>query len=230
MHKAHEQRGVLAAGRVAQGKAHEEAIQLGFRQREGALNFDGVLCSNDEEGIRQAIRLAAEAHLTLLHAFEQRGLRARRGAVELVAQKHGGENRALFKHEFRFAGVIQARAGDVARQQVGRTLYAREIAAQQARHRTGEHRLAGAGHILQKHVTTCKQRADEQTAFVFLADHDSGRIFKQGSSELRYGRDVDHAGILLCYRRCDEAAPGSNRLSHNYFHFSTAMGKCQYFR
>ena len=47
-------------------------------------------------------------------------------------------------------------------QQVGRELDALEGAAERARQRLGQHRLADAGHVLDEHVALAEQRDQQQ--------------------------------------------------------------------
>ena len=70
-----------------------EAVELRFRQRIGALLLDRVLRGQHEERLGQRMPRAADGHLLLLHRLEQRGLRLRRRAVDLVGQDHVGEDR-----------------------------------------------------------------------------------------------------------------------------------------
>jgi len=66
-------------------------------------------------------------HLKLLHGFQQRRLRARRGAVDFVGQNNLGENRAGPEFEFRTLLIKDQRAGDIGRQQVGSKLNTAEF-------------------------------------------------------------------------------------------------------
>jgi hypothetical protein len=64
----------------------------------------------------------------LLHRLEQRRLRLRRRAVDLIRQDHMREDRAAHELEDATAGRVilleQLRPGDVGRHQVRRELYA----------------------------------------------------------------------------------------------------------
>ena len=71
---------------VAEAEAEHEPIELRLRQRESALVLDRVLRRDDEERRRHRIRDAVDRRLALLHALEQRGLRLRRRAVDLVGE------------------------------------------------------------------------------------------------------------------------------------------------
>ena len=83
-----------AAVQIAQAQLEQEAVELGLGQRERALVLDRVLRRQHHEGAGQGRVDAVHRHLALAHALQQRGLRARRGAVDLVGQQDVGEGRA----------------------------------------------------------------------------------------------------------------------------------------
>ena len=58
-----------------------------------------VLGRDDHEGRFQPMRVPVERDLAVVHGFEQRALRARGSAVDLVSQDHIGEERAWAKDE-----------------------------------------------------------------------------------------------------------------------------------
>ena len=107
-------------------KSQEEAVELRFWQRESALKLDGILRRDQQEWTREAHGLAIDRHLSLLHRLQQRRLRARRRAVHLIRQHDIGEERPLAKLELADFLVVEAQAGDIAGQQIGGTLDARE--------------------------------------------------------------------------------------------------------
>ena len=72
----------------------EEAVELGLRQLEDVSVLIRVLRRDDEERVGQAVGLALDRHLPLLHRLEERGLRPRRRAVDLVREQHVGEDDA----------------------------------------------------------------------------------------------------------------------------------------
>ena len=79
--------------RVAERRAHQEAVELGLGQAVRALLLHRVLGGDDDERARHVVADAVDGDVALLHHLEQRGLRLRRGPVDLVGQ-HDVENTA----------------------------------------------------------------------------------------------------------------------------------------
>jgi hypothetical protein len=90
---------------VARGQAdvqlEQEAVELRLGQRVGALVLDRVLRRADDERVGQQPGRAVDRHLPLLHRLEQRRLRLRRRAVDLVGEQQVGEDRARAEGELR---------------------------------------------------------------------------------------------------------------------------------
>ena len=113
---------------------------------------------------------ALDRDLPLLHRLEQRRLGPRRRPVDLVDEQDVREDRP--GHEPQPLGLEDARAGDVAREQVRRALDAGRPQVEGARDRAGEERLAGPGHVLDEDVAVGEQR-DEHVA-ERIVDADDG--------------------------------------------------------
>ena len=175
--------------RIADRQPQQEAVELRLRQREGALELDGILRREHQERSRQRPRLTFQAHLALLHALQHGRLRARRGAVDLVGQDDLREDRAGPKLEFLVALVEERHPGDVAGQQVGRELDAAERAVERPRHGPGQHGLADARHVLDQHVPLAQQRHQQQVDDVALADDHPPNIVPR---PLRHRADRPH--------------------------------------
>jgi hypothetical protein len=79
-------------------------------------------------GSRHPVGLAGDRHLPLLHHLEQRALHLGRRAVDLVGEQQVGEHRAERGGEVAGLLVVDARADQVGRHQVGRELDALERA------------------------------------------------------------------------------------------------------
>ena len=130
----------------------QEAVELGFGQRVGALLFDRVLGRDHHEVLAQIEALAVDRDLALLHGFQQGRLRLGRGAVDFVGQQEVGEDRALHQRE----GVVLEReeigAEQVTGQQVRRELDAPELEADARREALREKRLGRARHAFEQDV------------------------------------------------------------------------------
>ena len=135
------------------------------------------------------MRLAGRGHGVLLHGLQQRGLRLRRRAVDLVGQHHVREDRPA--HEGEAAptrGVIllqQLGAGDVARHQVGRELHAREAELERFRHGVHEQRLRQPGHADQQRVPAGEHGGEQVVHDGVLADDTAADLRHQGASRLQ---------------------------------------------
>jgi hypothetical protein len=133
----------------------QEAVELRLGQRVRALHLDRVLGGGHEEGLLELEALAEGRDLALLHGLEQRRLRARRGAVDLVGQDHVAEDRPAVEHEAPPAALVllqDPRPGDVGRHQVGRELDAAEHQVERVGRALDERGLAQARRALEQHV------------------------------------------------------------------------------
>ena len=155
--------------RVADADAHHEAIELRLGQRKGAGEVLRVLRRDDEERIRQRNRLSVERDLPLVHRLEQRRLRARARAVDLVGEEDVREDRPLAEDELALPLVVDAHAEDVAREQIARELHAPQFAADGLGERAGERRLADAGDVLDEQVAAGEQRDERELDRVLLS-------------------------------------------------------------
>ena len=138
---------------VADARRHGEAVELAFDQREGAALRVRVLRGDDQVRLGQRPRLAVDADLALLHRLEQRRLRARWRAVELVHQHDVSEDRTGPEIPRPGIGHEDRHAGDVRREQVGVALDPRQLGTEGDGQRPGQHRLADARHVLDEEVT-----------------------------------------------------------------------------
>src|SRR5215217_6407276 len=149
---------------------NQEAVELGFGQGKGPLIFDRVLGSEDHEGLGKLMGHAVDGDLTLLHRLQQRSLGLRCGAVDLVREDELGHNRTWPVFEATGLLVEDVDPGDVAGEEIGSELDALEGAADRARDRLGQDRLADAGDVLNKDVTAAKQGYEHEEHLVPLAD------------------------------------------------------------
>ena len=183
-----EHRRFFLGRRIPQVEADQEPIELGFGQRKGSLMVDGVLSRDDQERRFQIECRAVDGDLALAHRFQQRGLGARRGPVDLVGQDDLGEDRAGPELELGRLLVEDRGAGDVGRQQVGRALHPLERRPDAAGQR--QHRLGHARHILEQDVPLGKIGDQRQDDLLALADHD---LLDIGDDLLAGCRHVRHA-------------------------------------
>ena len=114
----------------------------------------------------------------LLHRLQQRRLRLRRGAVDLVGQHEVGEDRPGLE-----LGSCAARrlldedvgADDVGGHQVGRELDAVELQSSDVGEGPHQHRLAEAGHAFQQRVAAGDRQISDCRDELVLADDDAAR-------------------------------------------------------
>ena len=95
--------------------AQQEAVELRLGQWKGALVLDRVLRREDEKRRVEEAGLAVDGHLPLGHRLEQRRLRLRHRAVDLVDEQHVREHRAGHELEVALALVVDRQARDVRR-------------------------------------------------------------------------------------------------------------------
>ena len=118
------------------------------------------------------MRLALDRDLCLLHDLEQRRLRLRRRAVDLVGDDEIREHGAAPRAELPRPRIVDRVAGDVGRHEVGRELDAREAAADRLRECLDQQRLAQPRHAFDEHVPR-RDEADQRLVDHFLlADDD----------------------------------------------------------
>jgi hypothetical protein len=164
----------LLRRRVFDADAAEEAIELRLGQRIGAFHFDRVLRREHEKRLRQSVRLASDSHFAFLHRLEQRRLRLRRRAIDLIGEQHIGKKRSWHDHAPVPAGcrifLEHFAPCDVCGHEVRCELHAPEFQPQRPRERCGEQRLAHAGHAEQQRMTAAEQREEEQVRGVLLAN------------------------------------------------------------
>src|SRR5260370_30402159 len=111
-------RDLVGFGRVAEAGLQRETVELRLRQRERPLLLDRVLRRDHEKGLRQRPSGAVDRHLALGHRLEQRRLRARHRAVDLVDKYDIREDRALTELELAVLLAEDREPGDVRRLEI----------------------------------------------------------------------------------------------------------------
>ena len=132
--------------------------------------LDRVLGREHEERPLEPARQPLARHLVLLHRLEQRRLRLRRGAVDLVGEEEVREDRPGPELEVGGALVVDRRAGHVGGHQVGRELDPAEAEPGRLRERARDQRLGEAGEVLDQHVAVGEQPEQDELERVALAD------------------------------------------------------------
>ena len=171
-----EDRHFIRRRNVTERELHREPVHLRLRQRIGAAKFHRVFRGDDKKQIRQIPPLALDAHLGFAHRFEQRRLRARRGAVDFVGEQNVREHRAFVKMKFLILLVENGNSENVRRQQIRRELDALEFRVNGLRQRLGERGFAGAGIIFEQNVSARRKRGQQMPRGARLATHDLGDV------------------------------------------------------
>ncbi|MEY2980309.1 MAG: hypothetical protein RL562_536 [Planctomycetota bacterium] len=180
-------------------QVQEEAVELGFRQRERAFELDRVLGRDDVERLRQAVRGLADRHRGLLHRLEERGLRLGRRAIDLVGEHEIREQGPGLEPELQPPLPLfdDPRARDVGRHQVRCELDACEREAQTLGKGLDEARLAEPRHALEEDVTACEQ-SDGQVLDQTILPKDPGADLATERVDLlgeRLGTCLDVQGV-----------------------------------
>ena len=118
---------LLRLGGIAYHNLQHEAVQLGLRQRIGALLLNRVLGGHHQKRLRQRIGLLTDGDLPLLHRFQQCALHFCRRTVDFVRQDEICKNRPLLHLEILRFLTIDQRADQIGRQQVWGKLYPAEF-------------------------------------------------------------------------------------------------------
>ena len=158
---------------VAERRAQREAVELRLGERERSLLLDRVLGRDDEERRRQHARDAVDGDLALGHRFEERRLRLRHRAVDLVDEHDVREDRARPELELARLLVVDGEAGDVRRLEIRRALDPVDGGAlDRLRDRPREHGLRRPRDVLEQDVPLRRERREDERDLLPLAEHD----------------------------------------------------------
>ena len=160
----------------------KKSIQLRFGQRISSVMLHRILRGDHQKRLRQFVRVRVDRDLAFVHGFEQRRLRLRRGAVDLVGQQHVGEDRAALELELLLQRGVHRDAEHVGRQHVAGELHALKGAIDGAGERLSQRSLADSGNAFDQQVSAGED-ADQREAhdIVFAANHAAQRFFQFGS-------------------------------------------------
>ena len=161
---------LLGGARVVDEHLQHEPVDLRLGKRIGPVGLDRVLRRHDQEGVGQGVGLPADGDLALLHRFEQGALHLGRGPVDLVGQDQVGEDRAERHLELAELLVVDPRADDVGRHEVGRELDALELDAERVGEGLHRQRLGQSGHALDEQMAARHERDDHPLEERVLAD------------------------------------------------------------
>ena len=122
----------------------------------------GFCVATTMKGCGRTRRSRLDRHRALVHRLEQRRLRLRRGAVDLVGQHDVGEDRPGVELEAVRCRVEDGDADHVGRQRVARELDAPEVEREAPAERPRERRLADARNVLDEHVAAGQKRRQQK--------------------------------------------------------------------
>ena len=166
---------------------------LGQQLRSGRAYW--VLRRDDDERIRDGMRLAVDCYLTFLHDLQQCRLRLAGGAVDFVRQQQIAHDRAGLEQQAAALLVVNGKTDDVRRNHVRGELNTAIVDTHRAAERQRQRGFAHARHVLQQNVAAGQNRHQRARQHVVLAD-DSLFDFTEYSFGLRM-----HNPVVLSARR-----------------------------
>ena len=143
---------LVLALRVADRDPQQEAIHLRLGQGVGPVVLGRVLGREHHERRVERVGGVVDRDLALAHRLEQRRLRARGGAVDLVGEHDVGEDRPAPELEHLAVLVVDRHPDDVRRQQVAGELDPTERAAERCGQRASQRGLTDARNVLDQQV------------------------------------------------------------------------------
>ena len=171
---------LFLGGRILDHDVEHEAIELRLGQRIGAFLLDRILRREHEQRPLEVVADAGDGDLVFLHRLEQRRLRLRRRAVDLVGEDDVGEDRPADEPDDALAGravlLDHFRAEDVGRHQVGRELDAVEPQVDGLGELLDEQRLGQPGNAAQQAVPAGEKRDQDLADDPLLADDRLGQL------------------------------------------------------
>jgi hypothetical protein len=110
----------------------------------------------------------------LLHRLEERRLRLRSGAIDLIGKEEIRKDRSRFEAECLLATLVlddDVRADNIGRHEVGRELDASELEVHRLPERSHEHRLAKPRHAFEEHVASSEEGDQHSLEDLLLTNH-----------------------------------------------------------
>ena len=175
---------LLVGRRIPERRLEEEAVELRLGERERPLVLDRVFGRDQQERVGQHARLPVDRDLVLRHRLQQRRLRLRHGAVDLVDEHDIRKDRPRPELEFPLALVVDRQPGDVRRLQVRRALDPRRRRAlDRLRDRPREDGLRRAGNILEQDMTAADEGGEDELDLLVLAVDDRLDVLEKAVSQ-----------------------------------------------
>src|SRR6266576_4483182 len=115
---------------IADSQADQKPVELAFRQRISSLELVGILSGQNQERRSQRSCLTIHRHLVVVHRFQKGALSARSRSIDLIGDHDLSKERTRLKNKLPCTLIEDARADQVAGQQIGRELNAAESAIQ----------------------------------------------------------------------------------------------------
>ena len=194
------------AVRIVDVDLHQEAVELRFGQRIGAFLLQRVLRRQHMERRRQVVPRARDRDVMLLHRLQQRRLRARGGAVDLVGHQQLREHRAGDEAETALAArrlLQHLGAENVGGHQVGRELDAPRIEPERRAHGLDQLGLGEARHADQQPVAAGEDRDQRAVDHLLLAEDDGADRGLGGARMRRRGFGGPHHHVLEFFEPFD---------------------------
>src|SRR5215472_4134353 len=184
--------------RISHLDLQQKPIQLRLRQRIRAFKLHRILRRKHREELIQRVPLAIRRHLPLFHRLEQRSLRARRHAVDLIRQKKLGKHRPLMKREFAGLRREHARPENICGHHVRRALHAPELESEKSPQRLHRERLRHTGHALHQRMSAAKHRQQRLCHRLLLPCDDTPDLLLSTRKQLVCRRySFSHSPLLI---------------------------------
>ena len=199
--------------RILDDDVEHEPIELRLGQRVRAFLLDRVLGREDEQRPLQVEAHAVDRDLVFLHRLEQRRLRLRRRAVDLVGEDDVREDRTADEPDDALAGRAvffdDLGAEDVGRHQIGRELNAVELEVHRVGELLDEQRLGQPGDAAQQAVPAGEERDEDLADHPLLADDGLGQLALEAAGDLGHALErrrlraapLGHVPVAIGHRR-----------------------------
>ena len=185
--------------RIPDHHLEHEAVHLRLGQRIRTFLINRILRGQHQKRRGQRQCPPAQRHLPLLHGFEQRALHLRRRAVDFIRQHQVRKHRPLGGAVLALLRIVNQRADNVRRQEVGGKLNAAEFRVNGRGQRPRRQGFGQPGHAFQQHVAIGEQ-AHQQPVHQILLTHNG--IGNFGAQPADPGRGRGNAGIQFGRRQC----------------------------